>query len=352
MRRRPTKTPPFRGPDGDILSGSIAEAGMKTLGGVEQWIMIRGANAANPPLIFLHGGPGLSETAFFRYYNSRELERSFTVVYWDQRGAGKSWHPDLPKSSMTIEQFLSDLDELVEHVRARLGAAKVTLFGHSWGAGLGVLYAARHPDKVAAYVGSGQVSDWLTAETASYKYALAEAERRGNKKALAELRAIGAPPYSAEALFKERTWLARFEGKMKPRSLWNIARAVLGTPEESLLEMRRGWRSFHWTIDAIWNEALHINLFAQAPELKMPVFFFLGRKDHWVPPETSAAYLEALAAPSKKLVWFEESGHEPFMDEPDKFNAAMLSLVLPVARGELPAAGLHVAGAERSRPQI
>ena len=66
----------------------------------------------------------------------------------------------------------------------------------------------------------------------------------------------------------------------------------------------------------------------------MPVFFFLGRKDRWVPPETSVAYFDALTAPSKKLVWFDESGHEPFVDEPAKFNAAMVELVRPVLFSE------------------
>ena len=93
--------------------------------------MIRGESVANPPLILLHGGPGLSETRFFRRFNA-PLEKSFTVVYWDQRGAGKSFHPGIPRSSMTVEQFILDLDELVEAVCKRLEKTKVVIFGHSW----------------------------------------------------------------------------------------------------------------------------------------------------------------------------------------------------------------------------
>lgn len=122
----------------------------------------------NPPLILLHGGPGLGETALFRHFNA-PLEKRFTLVYWDQRGAGKSYDRGIPRSSMTVDQFLNDLDELVDAVCKRVGATRVVLFGHSWGSVLGVLYAARFPEKVAAYVGSGQIGDWAAAESASYE---------------------------------------------------------------------------------------------------------------------------------------------------------------------------------------
>jgi pimeloyl-ACP methyl ester carboxylesterase len=78
-------------------------------------------------------------------------------------------------------------------------------------------------------------------------------------------------------------------------------------------------------------ETSNVNLLRLVPALQMPVFFFLGRHDRWVPPETSVTYLNMLAAPSKTLIWFEESGHEPFVDEADKFNTSMTDLVRPVA---------------------
>jgi pimeloyl-ACP methyl ester carboxylesterase len=322
------KTLPFRGQHGEFISSSIAEIEYLRLGGIDQWVMTRGENRANPPLILLHGGPGLSETSFFRHFNS-PLEKRFTVVYWDQRGAGKSFDPGIPTVSMTVEQFLSDLDELVETLRRRLGAAKVTLFGHSWGSALGVLYAARHPDKVAAYVGSGQIGDWPTADKASYAYALAEAKRIGNDEALEQLRAIGPPPHTPDHLWTERTWVSRFEGRLGMRGMWNLGRIALGASESSIFELPGTLRAFHFSLDAMWPEVSQLNLLALAPALQMPVFFFLGRKDHFVPPETSVAYFDALTAPRKRIVWFEESGHEPFMDEAAKFNDAMIELVRP-----------------------
>ena len=134
------KTRPFRGSNGEVVPGSIAEVHYLRLGGLDQWVMIRGESLTNPPLILLHGGPGMSETFFFRHFNA-PLEQTFTVVYWDQRGSGKSFDTKIPRSSMTVEQFIADLDELVETVRQRVGKKKVAIFGHSWGSALGVLYA-------------------------------------------------------------------------------------------------------------------------------------------------------------------------------------------------------------------
>ena len=323
------KTPPFRGPHGEILPGSIAEIRYLRVGGLDQWVMIRGESLANPPLVLLSGGPDMTEMRFFRHFNA-PLKKSFTVVFWDQRGAGKSFDRKILRSSMTVEQFIADLDELVETVRNRVGKHKVAIFGHSWGSALGVLYAARFPEKVAAYVGSGQIGDWATGESASYAFAAAEAQRLNNQKALNELRAIGPPPYTASSLWTERTWLQRFEGQLEGRVLWKLGRILLGGPESSIFDLPNLLRGFRFSLDAMWAEVSALNLMKLVPALQMPVFLFLGRRDHWVPPESSVAYFDALTAPSKRLVWFEESGHEPFVDEPAKFNAAMAELVRPI----------------------
>jgi len=323
------KTPPFPGPTGEILPGSIAEINYMRLGGLDQWVMIRGESLANPPLVLLHGGPGFSEMRSFRHFNA-PLEKSFTVVNWDQRGTGKSFDRRIPKSSMTVEQFIADLDDLVDAVRKRLGKNKVAIFGHSWGSALGVLYAARFPEKVAAYVGSGQIGDWPAGELSSYAFVLAEVERRNNRKAVKELRAVGAPPHTAKKLWVQRTWLDRVEGHPGGMSLWKLGRIVLGGPESSIFDLPNILRGFLFSVDAMGAEVSALNLVKAVPRLQMPVFFFLGRRDHQVPAETSVAYFDVLTAPSKKLVWFEESRHEPFVEEPAKFNAAMAALVRPV----------------------
>jgi pimeloyl-ACP methyl ester carboxylesterase len=215
-------------------------------------------------------------------------------------------------------------------VRAPRQKTKVAIFGHSWGSVLGPLYAAHFPEKVGAYVGSGQIGDWAAAEAATYAFALAEAERLGKRRAAEKLRAIGPPPHTAQSLWTQRTVLSRLEGRMRPRALWTFARAALSGRESSILDLPGALRGFRFSLDAMWAEVSHLSLIQLAPALQMPVFFFLGRNDHWVPVETSLAWIDALTSTSKELVWFEQSGHEPFMDEPAKFNAAMAKLVRPV----------------------
>jgi len=257
------KTPPFRGPHGEVMPGSIAEIAYRRLGGLDQWVMIRGESLANPPLILLHGGPGLSETGFFRYFNA-PLEKVFTVVYWDQRGTGKSFDRRIPRSSMTVEQFVSDLAELVDIVCERLAKTQVAIFGHSWGSALGVLYAARFRQKLAVYVGSGQIGDSAAAESISYQFALAEAQQRGNRRAVRKLREIGPPPYPAAAVFTERTWVSRLEGRLSPRYMWKVGRAVLAGSEVSIFELLDTLRGFRFSMEAMWPETSRINLIEPA----------------------------------------------------------------------------------------
>src|SRR6202051_62780 len=279
------KTPPYRGAQGETLPDSIAEIGYPRLGGFDQWVMIRGESLANPPLILLHGGPGFTEMRLFRHYNAL-LEKSFTVVYWDQRGAGKSFDRKIPRSSMTVEQFMADLDELVDAVCTRVGKHKVAIFGHSWGSALGPLYAARFPEKVAAYVGSGQIGNWPTGELSSYAFVLAEAERRNNRKAIKQLRAIGLPPHTAKRLWVQRAWLDRVEGHPGGMSLWKFGRIILGGPESSIFDLANIRRGFTFSLDAMWAEVSALNLMKVVPTLQIPVFFFLGRRDHQVPADT------------------------------------------------------------------
>ena len=324
-------TAKFLSADGSALPGSIAETAYLQLGGMDQWVMIRGENIANPPLILLHGGPGFPESGLFRHFNAR-LEKTFTAIYWEQRGTGKSFAKDTPESSMTIERFVRDLDELVDAVRARLNKKKIAILGHSWGSALGTLYAARFPDKVSVYVGTGQIGDLQASEESSYAFVLAEAERRNNRAAIKQLRAIGGPPYTAKTLSVQRRWLTRFVGLMRGKSFWQLFRALRSNPEGSIFDVPNIARGAMFSLRTLWAEVSQLNLETMVPALQMPVFFLLGRHDHQVAAETSAAYFEKLAAPSKKLIWFEESAHMPPFEEPEKFNTVMEELVAPAAR--------------------
>ncbi|HVY92090.1 MAG TPA: alpha/beta hydrolase [Bryobacteraceae bacterium] len=323
-------TPVFRLPSGEIVPGSIAEIRYYSIGGMQQWVMIRGESVANPVLVLVHGGPGFSEMRLFRHFNA-ELEKSFTIVYWDQRGTAKSFDPHIPASSMTVEQFIADLNELVDIVRERLGKDKVAIYGHSWGSALAVLYVARFPEKISVYAGAGQIGDWPASERICYSFTLAEAERRGNEKAVRELRAIGPPPHSARSVMAARTWLTRFVGFIRGMSLWKFSLLVISGPECSVFDLPNIIRGTRFSTETMWTEVSALDLTKAVPSLQVPVSFFLGRHDHVVAPETSQAYFDMLAAPQKELVWFEESAHEPPFEETARFNEIMSGTVRRIA---------------------
>src|SRR5437867_12809438 len=160
---------------------------------------------------------------------------------------------------MTVERFISDLDELVDVACKRLDMTTVAVFGHSWGSALGVLYAARFPEKVAAYVGSGQIGDWAAGESASYAFALAEAQRLGKHRAVKKLRAIGPPLHTAESLWTQRMWLSRLEGRMAPRAMWKLRRAVLAGRESPIPDLPRTMRGFRFSRGATLPEGSRPN---------------------------------------------------------------------------------------------
>ena len=144
----------------------VQEAAYLPIGGIEQYIRVRGRSRANPVLLVLHGGPGstLGATAC-RWQGA--LEAAFTVVHWDQRGSGNTYYRDPAAPPPTVERLLSDLDELVDALRARYGRDRLFLLGHSWGSLLGGLYALRRPEKLSAWLPVSQMVDFKRSEQVS-----------------------------------------------------------------------------------------------------------------------------------------------------------------------------------------
>jgi proline iminopeptidase len=294
-------------------------------------VMIRGRSVENPLLVILHGGPGSSETAFFRSFNT-SLEDAFTVVYWDQRGAGRSYNNAIPAGSMSFDRFVADLNELIDGLLARFGKRRVVILGHSWGSALGVVYASRFPDKVAAYVGVGQVADMAASEAASYAFALAKAEDRGHRKAIKQLRAIGPPPHTMKAIGTERRWLMAMGGAFGPNlSFARLVWRALTSPEASVLDLIRLVQGSRFSLRLLWPELLASNVQRDFRRFSMPVFFLLGRLDMQVVSSVAATYFDVIEAPHKELLWFEHSGHMAPFEEPELFNRVMVETVRPFA---------------------
>ncbi len=302
-----------------------------TLGGIEQWILIRGHDKSNPVLLLLHGGPGVASMAFHRSFHT-ELEEHFTVVHWDQRGAGKSFDPDILPASMTVEQFISDTRELVELLRKRFNTPKVYVVGHSWGSEMGTLAVSRHPELFYAYVGVGQVVDSAENEIVSYEFTVDKAMELGNEQAIRELEEIGPPPHDPERLMIQREWLEEFGGvHHSPRaSNANLLKLGLTSPDYSLGDWLKFYRGIFFSLEHMWEQINDDNhFFIEVPRIEVPVYFFLGRYDYNTPFEITERYYQALDAPAgKQIVWFENSGHMIPYEEPEKYVDTLVNKVL------------------------
>jgi pimeloyl-ACP methyl ester carboxylesterase len=325
-----TSTRPFTDSAGRVIPGSIATMERIELGGLRQSVWFRARDVKAPALILLHGGPGASEAPLFRHFDAA-LEDHFLVVYWEQRGAGRSYRSDIPRSSMTIERMLQDLDALVDTVRARFGKDRVVLLGHSWGTILGTLYAAREPTKVSAYVGVAQIANFAEGERVSLEWALDQAEARGDSRARDALRAMAPAPRSVDDELALGRWVERFGGmRQGGLSTGRLIWTALRTDEAGLVDLVGFGRGNRFSLEALRPQYEHIDL-TRLRCFAVPVLFMIGRHDRHVPAELSASYFAMIHAPAKRLVWFEHSGHDPPFEEPKAFMQAMLEYVRPLA---------------------
>ena len=137
------------------MPNSVSELTALEIGGLEQWILVRGEDQSNPVLLWLHGGPGSAQMPVHRAFN-RELEKEYVVVHWDQRGAGKSNHSGFREETMTLDRFIEDAHELTKYLKDRFDQEKIYLLGHSWGTQMGILTVQRYPDNYHAFISVGQ----------------------------------------------------------------------------------------------------------------------------------------------------------------------------------------------------
>lgn len=221
-RDRAEATEVVRGLRKIVTPNGIEEAKMLRIGGIDQYVTIRGRDRRNPVLLVLHGGPGYVETPMSWWY-AHEWEEYFTVVEWDQRGAGRTYLDNDPKTvapTMTPQRFNDDVDEMVQWLRKDLDKSKIFVIGHSWGSYLGEELARRHPEWLYAYIGVGQAANVPESERRGWAFAMAAAEAARNDEAVAELRAI-APYPKTPSLFKEMAvmhrWVDYYGGVMAYR---------------------------------------------------------------------------------------------------------------------------------------
>jgi len=318
--------------EGQIIEGSIAEMEEINLGGTDQWLVIRGEDRKNPVLLMLSGGPGSSELGRFLKFN-QPLEKDFTVVIWEQRGCGKSFSAASDKESLTVEQYVSDVNELSEYLKTRFNKEKIYLLGHSWGTIIGTLAVKEKPENYHVYIGAAQIVNVRKTDQYMYNFVLESAAAKGELKKVEKMKAAGPPPYYGEGMLKKyqlflTSYADYYQAKnpyVEKDSSWYNPLTMFWFEEYTLLDKINFFRSMLHTFPIVYQQLQDIDFIEEASELNVPVYYLIGRHDYTA--KFIEDYFQKLNAPKKELIYFENSHHGEIWSEADKFHKIMINSV-------------------------
>jgi pimeloyl-ACP methyl ester carboxylesterase len=308
------------------------------IGGIDQWVSVRGFDRRNPILLYIHGGPGFPMMPTSWYFG-RGWEEYFTVVHWDQRGAGKTYVSNDPKAvaaTMTNERMLADAEEMIAWLRKEFGKDKIFVIGQSWGSFIGLQLAQRHPEWLHAYIGMGQITDAMESERRGWAFTMERARTAKNEQAIRDLQSIapyaqpGHPPRWKE-IELQRKWLNFFGGAVRGRQRFD--HEILGkalSPEYTDADVSTIWEGSDFSESRLLEGLLKVD-FSNVKKLQCPMILFNGRDDYNVSATLAAEWFERLQAPHKKLVWFERSAHDTVNEEPGAVLISLVRDIRPIA---------------------
>jgi pimeloyl-ACP methyl ester carboxylesterase len=318
--------------------GGVQESYKTRIGGIDQWLNVRGQDRANPMILFVHGGPASPVTPTMWQFQ-RPIEEYFTVANWDQRGAGKTYgetDPALVADTLRIDRYVDDAIEVAGHLKTRYGKRKLILMGHSWGTIIAMRAALKRPDLFYAYVGIGQVLNVRTNERISFDYALARAKAEHNDAAVAEMQNIapypGDGPITRERIVIARKWPQFYGGLTAFRSASAyFFNGPLLSPEYTPAQVDAIDQGSLLTLGRVLPEFVDVD-FSGVKRFPVPVVMFLGRHDYTTPAAPTVDWMRTVQAPVKRIVWFEHSAHMIPWEEPGKLLVSLLDVVKPLAR--------------------
>lgn len=298
-----------------------------SIGGIDQWVTMRGANCANPVLLFLHGGPG---NPLSPYADSifGAWESEFTLVHWDQRGAGRTFsrNPDTKQSELTIEKMTQDGIELASYLITRFGKRKIILIGGSWGSVLGVHMVKSRPDLFHAYIGVAQLVNYRQNQIASYEAVLDSARKAGDESTLSTIESLGPPPWSnPRNLGVLRRATRKYEaGTSTPApDSWWVASSEYATPEmQAAYEAGEDYSYLQFVGldgDGMFSR---VDLPALGTTFDLPLFLVQGTQDLVTTPEVTKGYFDTIEAPRKEYIIISRTGHD--------FNAAVVDALYAI----------------------
>lgn len=315
----PTWTPSIKTENG------ISELMKVDVNGASLEVMIRGNDKGNPVLLFVHGGPCCSEIPYVRKYQ-KNLEKSFTIVHYDQRGSGKSYEFGKDYSEVTANTHVDDLIALTEYIKEYLEKEQVILAGHSYGTYIATMAASQRPDLYQAYIGIGQMSNTTEGELNSLKKCIAEAETAGNEKDAEYLKGLETVISKGEFI-TPRKYIRKygFAARQIDDNADYLKAFLFGT-EYNLLDAVRFYTASIKYQDTLIGEASSNPITDMVTEINIPVYFVMGKYDGMTSPEVAERYLYSIEGEgTKEFILFEESAHYPQFEEEEKFYQWMKS---------------------------
>lgn len=245
--------------------------------------------ARGVPLIAINGGPGISHTYLAAPPLWKAMAERRQIVFYDQRGTGRS-----PKATTPDDLSVAAMVEDVENLRRELKAERIDLLGHSWGGILSMAYAVRYPEHVAhlVVVGSGDPKPSEHEFLWDKLFPEVVAAIQNDPSPAGQTGCVETKAYERMSYYDERN---------RPRG---------GKAEEN------GFSSE--TCTTVMLDAMKLDLYPELRRLKVPTLVINGRFDANVAP--TVAYKISKGIPGAKLVYFERSGHSPFLEEPEKFT--------------------------------
>lgn len=308
----PTWTPHIKG------DNSISALEQVEINGSKHTIMIRGKDKGNPVIISVHGGPGCPEIPYADKYQDL-LESKFTIINYDQRASGKSYHFFEDYSNLSSDLLVEDLLALTDYISARFGKEKVILMAHSFGTYIATQAAYKSPEKYEAYIGIGQMSNTIESEIDNLNYCINQAKEHGNTDDVLNLQGLNKKIENGDALVP-RNYVMKYGGasRLIDSPDGNII-DMLFSSEYNLLDVIRYYYGLTYSQENLLEDLLKKPLTNIVTKLELPCYFVMGKYDHMTSTNAAKKYFDMLEADNKIFIVFEQSAHYPQFEEKEKF---------------------------------